>query len=120
MSRQNSNSLFVTLQSTKSQIKYLKMSDFQGDYRFYCSVGQKTCKHDVDFPEGVEECITLDGTLFDGLPVGQVLFRKSPRVCAIDGESTAKVTSLSFLLGNLTSAVVSDLGVLRSNRGRRL
>lgn len=96
------------------------MYDFQGDRRFSCSVDQETCKNNVDFPEGEEECVTLDGTLFDGLQVGQVLFRKSRRVCAADGESTAEVTSLSFLPGNLTSAVVSDLGVLRSNRRRRL
>lgn len=83
-------------------------------------MGQKTCKHGIDFPEEVEECVTLDGTLFDGGEVGQVSFTKTARVCASDGESTAEVTSLSFLLGNLTSTVVSDLGVLRSNRRRRL
>lgn len=120
LSRQNSNSLFVTLQSPKAKLKCLKMSDFQGENRSTCSVGQETCKHDVNFTDGEEECVTLDGILFDGLQVGQVLFRKSGRVCASDGESTAEVTSLSFLPGNLTSAVGRDLGVLRSNRRRHL
>lgn len=75
------------------------MSDFQGDHRFSCPASQKTCKHDVDFPEGAEECVKLDGTLFDGPRVGHVLIRTSARVCASDGESTAEVTSLSFLPG---------------------
>lgn len=96
------------------------MSDFQGEHRFTCSAGQETCKHDISFPDGADECVTLDGILFDGIRVGQVLFRKSGRVCASDGESTAEVTLLSFLPGNLTSAVLFDLGVLRSNRRRRL
>lgn len=91
------------------------MSDFQEEPEFSCSVGQKTCKHDLDFPKGAEECVTLEGTLFDMSRVGQVSFRKSARVCAHDGESTSEVTSLTFLPGNLTSTVVSDLGVLRSN-----
>lgn len=69
-------------------------------------MGQETCKHDVDFPEGAEECVTLDGILFDGLKVGQVLFRKSGRVCASVGESTVQVTSLSFLSFAVTVLVV--------------
>lgn len=78
------------------------MSDFQEHHRFTCPVGQKTCKCDVNFTEGAEECVTLEGTLFDGARVGQVLFRKSARVCASEsGESTAEVTSLSFLPGGI-------------------
>ena len=41
------------------------------------------CKHNIIFPEGLEHCVRLDGVLFAGDLVGQILFKKSDRICAV-------------------------------------
>lgn len=55
--------------------------DSQGRQRFTCTAVERHCRGEVAFPDGAEECVTLDGRLFDGNGIGQVLFRKTDRVC---------------------------------------
>ncbi|CAF95350.1 unnamed protein product [Tetraodon nigroviridis] len=57
-------------------------SDY-GNEAFSCSVKEETCKRDLVIPEGANDCITLDGILFAGNLVDQILFRKSEHICAV-------------------------------------
>lgn len=49
---------------------------------------EETCKHDALIPEGAEYCVTLDGILFAGNLVHQILFKTSERICAMAAAST--------------------------------
>lgn len=67
----------------KSVISMLNvfLSDFQGvGKRFSCTAKEMKCKHDITLPDG-EECVTLDGWLFDVIGVGQVQFKGTGRIC---------------------------------------
>lgn len=56
------------------------LSDFQGKEKFSCKAKEMKCKHEITLPDG-EECVTLDGWLFDGIGVGQVRFKETGRIC---------------------------------------
>ena len=62
-------------------------SDFQ-TYSYKCTAREESCKLDVGFLGGVERCVALDGTLFDSIGVGQILFRKVERVCVNEPAGT--------------------------------
>uniref|UniRef100_A0A3B4Y199 Uncharacterized LOC111659455 n=1 Tax=Seriola lalandi dorsalis TaxID=1841481 RepID=A0A3B4Y199_SERLL len=46
-----------------------------------CGLKDKICRYDFSFPEGVDECVLLDGQLNDRNGVNSVKFRKTSPVC---------------------------------------
>lgn len=57
-------------------------SDFQiYSNKWKCTAKEEICKLDVSFPDGVEKCVTLDGTLSDSKNVGEIEFGKVERIC---------------------------------------
>ncbi|XP_036953962.1 interferon gamma receptor 1 [Acanthopagrus latus] len=79
-------------------------------YSYKCTAREESCKLDVGFLGGVERCVALDGTLFDSIGVGQILFRKVERVCADEPAEDHLVVLLAVLL-SLAAVVISLITV---------
>ncbi|XP_061771457.1 interferon gamma receptor 1 isoform X2 [Nerophis ophidion] len=69
-----------------------------GDVKGSCRADQETCRVDVDFPDGVDQCVKLNGTISD--KAGRLIeFRQTAPVCLVqpDGEGLATMTLILFL-----------------------
>lgn len=74
-------------------------SDFQiYSNKWKCTAKEEICKLDVSFPDGVEKCVTLDGTLSDSKNVGEIEFGKVERICVDKPAGTCVSAHLCFTM----------------------
>lgn len=52
-----------------------------GQFDGFCTDDKDDCKLDISFPEGVEKCVSLKGSLIDRNHFGDVVFRETGRIC---------------------------------------
>nr|XP_046231408.1 interferon gamma receptor 1 [Scatophagus argus] len=79
-----------------------------GEKEFCCKVTEENCRRDVVLPEGVN-CVTLGGTLFDSIGVGQVLFRQTEKICpkpSSGGHGLTLIILLSIMALLVSVAIV--------------
>ncbi|XP_022623386.1 uncharacterized protein LOC111238244 isoform X2 [Seriola dumerili] len=62
-----------------------------------CRLENTICRYDFSFPEGVDECVSLDGELFDRNFINSVKFRQTSPVCVTESAEVHMVT-LTILL----------------------
>ncbi|XP_023268192.1 uncharacterized protein LOC111659455 [Seriola lalandi dorsalis] len=62
-----------------------------------CGLKDKICRYDFSFPEGVDECVLLDGQLNDRNGVNSVKFRKTSPVCITESAEAHTVTLVILL-----------------------
>lgn len=74
-------------------------SDFQTySNNCKCTAKDDLCKLDVSFLDGVEKCVTLDGTLFASNYVGEIEFQKLERICVNKPLGTCVSAHLCFTM----------------------
>lgn len=67
-------------------------------------------------PPDANNCVTLDGILFDEIGVGQVLFNKIERICPAVGKSKAAFTKGELhKVGNKTPPLPAGIGLLNGS-----
>ncbi|XP_042340339.1 interferon gamma receptor 1 [Plectropomus leopardus] len=73
-----------------------------------CTLEQEQCKRDISFPEKVDKCVILKGWLNAGNNVGEVMFRKTHRVCpSVSTELHAiALTVMLFILAIVIALIV--------------
>ncbi|TWW59059.1 interferon gamma receptor 1 [Takifugu flavidus] len=82
-----------------------------GQEDFSCSVKEETCKNDFVIPLDANNCVTLDGILFDRIRVGQVLFKKTESICPITAADTPWLL-IGSLLGLTALAVIAAVAII--------
>ncbi|XP_068177298.1 interferon gamma receptor 1 [Antennarius striatus] len=81
-----------------------------GDEDFGCALNEENCKHDITYPS---ECITLSGMLLDRIGVGQVLFRKTGRVCIPESTEVHILVPVILLSTVITLVIVAAVVICK-------
>ncbi|KAF3688085.1 hypothetical protein EXN66_Car003757 [Channa argus] len=72
--------LKLAVKRSDASLKLIISTD-NGTFEHSCTMKDLTCKHDVMFPDGVEQCVTLTGWLCSRNCIEEVMFNKTGRIC---------------------------------------
>ncbi|XP_070840940.1 interferon gamma receptor 1 [Chaetodon trifascialis] len=81
-----------------------------GETNCDCTAKDENCRCAISLLEGVEPCVTLKGTLFDGIGVGQMMFRQTDRFCD-SNTAEPQVITLVVLL-SITGLIIIVITII--------